>query len=458
VLLFDDTLHFSGKIVAKENVAGLFQWGKYLGQALTFHLRDPGQLDAGCREFAHQVTVVNRMKIVNRYLQLEILQPFLFALGVVVFILLLGQLFKMVNMVVSEGVGLFDVALIMLAMIPQMLTLALPIAFFFAVLAAIGRLAGDGEITAMKAAGISPFQLARPVLRFGVVVMLLTLLMSCCLGPWGMRQMRQVVFDILKGQATLALHPGRLNLAFTGMAIYLGKVNHKTGRVTEVFIEDYRRPDHPQTITASRGRLVSNRNALSLLLELEEGTIHEYNPHRESYRVTDFSRYQVNLDLTVLMGKKLHVGFRNKARSNAELRARIAAKRKAGKSAAGTLATLYERFTQPFACIAFALLGLSLVLVPVRSGAQFQGFVYGLIIILAYHLTGMVAEYLVEAAPALALPLFCLPNLIFTALGAGLLSLRQYELPLPPLPGKNLRTGLKNRWSGLRFPHPFGSE
>jgi len=383
--------------------------------------------------------IVKRVKIINRYLCCEILQPFLFALGVVVFILLLGQLFKMVNMVVSEGVGVFDVARIMLSMIPQMLILALPIAFFFAVLAGIGRLAGDGEITALKAAGIAPFQMARPVLILGLAATLLTLAMSCWLGPWGMRQMRQVVFDILRDQATLALHPGRLNLAFAGMAIYLGEVDHKTGKVAEVFIEDFRKPDHPQTITAARGRLLGNRNALSLLLELQDGTIHEYNPRRESYRVTDFSRYQVNLALTALMGKKLHVGFKNKARSNADLRQRIALKQKAGQSATGTRMDLYERFTQPFACIAFALLGLALVLVPVRSGAQFQGFVYGLVIILAYHLTGMVAEYLAEALPALLLPLVCLPNLIFIALGIGLLVLRQYELPLPSLPIRKFR-------------------
>ncbi len=374
------------------------------------------------------------MKIINRYLLREILLPFTYALGVVVFILLLGQLFKMVNMVVSEGVGVFDVGRIMVAMVPQMLTLALPISFFFAVLAAVGRLAAESEITALKAAGVSPFQLARPVLSLAAVVTLLTLLMSCWLAPWGMRQMRQAVFDILKAQATLALHSGRLNLAFSGMAIYLGGIDHKSGRVTAVFIEDYRNSDHPQTVTAVRGRLRSDREALRLLLELEDGTIHEYNPRREIYRVTDFSRYRVNLDILALMGKRLHVGFRNKARTLTELKQRIAAKRAAGKSAAGTMTVLYERFTQPFACFAFALLGLALVLVPVRSSAQYQGFVYGLSIILAYHVVGMVVEYLVEAAPNLAPLFFLLPNLLFIALGAGLLTLRQYEIGLPELP------------------------
>ena len=71
------------------------------------------------------------MTIINRYLQREIILPFGYAVGAVVFILLLGQLFKMVNLVVSDGVRGWDVLRIMLSMIPQMMTIAMPIAFFF---------------------------------------------------------------------------------------------------------------------------------------------------------------------------------------------------------------------------------------------------------------------------------------------------------------------------------------
>ena len=84
------------------------------------------------------------MSIINRYLQREILLPFFYTLIVLVFILLLGQLFKIVNMVVSEGVRIWDVSRLVLALIPKILTMALPISFFFAVLVGLGRMVGDG--------------------------------------------------------------------------------------------------------------------------------------------------------------------------------------------------------------------------------------------------------------------------------------------------------------------------
>jgi len=105
------------------------------------------------------------MSIINRYLRREILLPFFYSLLVIIFILLLGNLFKIVSMVVSEGVKLWDVIRLVTAMIPQMMTMALPLAFFFAVLAGIGRLVGDGEITALEAAGISPYQILQPILQ-----------------------------------------------------------------------------------------------------------------------------------------------------------------------------------------------------------------------------------------------------------------------------------------------------
>ena len=367
------------------------------------------------------------MSIINRYLLREILVPFFYALMVVVFILLLGQLFKIVNMVVSDGVRIWDVARMVLAMVPQMLTMALPISFFFAILSGIGRMVGDGEITALQAAGISPYNLAKPVLQLAVVCTLLTLLMSAWLAPWGIRQLRRATFDILKEKVTLALRPQTLNQTFPGMAIYLDKIDRKTGRVESIFIEDRRHSERQQTITALRGRIVSDARTSTLSLKLEDGTIHEYDQKKESYRVTDFSQYHINFEISALMGEKLHVGFKNKARSNSELIKKIALEKSRGGNPTGTIETLYGRFTRPFACIAFALLGLALVLVPVRSGARSQGFLFGLGFILSYYLVGLLADYMVTINSDMALIFLALPPLIFILLGIILLTMKQNE-------------------------------
>ena len=390
------------------------------------------------------------MSIINRYLQREILLPFFYALVVLVFILLLGQLFKIVNMVVSEGVRVWDVVRLVLALIPKILTMALPISFFFAVLVGLGRMVGDGEVVALKAAGVSPYNLFKPVLQLALACTFMTMLVSAWLAPWGMRQVRQVTFEILQEKVTLALRSQSLNLAFPGMAIYMGKINRENGRVAEVFIEDRRHGDHPQTITALEGVIVGDRSSSTLLLQLENGTIHEYDSSQESYRVTDFSQYRINFDISDLLGEEGQVKLKNRAMSNSDLLRKIALRKREGGDPFGAQSTLYERFTQPFSCLAFALLGLALALVPVRSGARFQGFVFGLIFILAYYLTGMVTEYLAEWQPSLVLFFFCLPNLIFLSLGAFLLYMKQREAELSFGSLNKIVTLVKNCCSLLR--------
>ncbi len=365
------------------------------------------------------------MSIIKRYFFREILLPFVYTLAVVIFILLLGQLFKIVNLVVSDGVRVWDVMRLVLSMIPQMMTMALPISFFLAVLVGVGRMVGDGEVIAMNAAGISPYRLSVPVLQLSVVCTLITLLTSLFLAPWGIRQLRKATFDILREKVTLTLHPERLNLDFPGMVIYLNGINQKNGEFEKIFIEDHRKKDNQQTITAQRGKLVSHLQTSSLSLQLEDGTIHEYDQKRESYRLTDFSQYNINFALSDLLGEKLHVGFKDKARSNSELIRNIAQVKSRGGDTSGTEATLYERFTQPFSCIAFGLLGLVLVLVPVRSGARFKGFIFGLIILLAYYVMGMVVRFMAENQPSLAIFFFCLPNIVFILLGGVLLKIKQ---------------------------------
>ncbi|RLB67356.1 MAG: LPS export ABC transporter permease LptF, partial [Deltaproteobacteria bacterium] len=48
------------------------------------------------------------MRIIRRYLSLEIMVPFLLTLTVLIFVLLLGNLYKMAEMVIAKGVRIVD--------------------------------------------------------------------------------------------------------------------------------------------------------------------------------------------------------------------------------------------------------------------------------------------------------------------------------------------------------------
>ena len=100
-----------------------------------------------------------RHETLSRYLISEILPPFFFGLAAFTFILLIARILKLVELVVTRGVPLFQTAKLFSLILPSFLELTVPMAFLLAILLGLGRMSSDQELLAMKAGGISPLQI-----------------------------------------------------------------------------------------------------------------------------------------------------------------------------------------------------------------------------------------------------------------------------------------------------------
>ena len=80
----------------------------------------------------------------------EAFAPFILSLIVLTGIMLLGNLVKMVNLVINKGVDLILVLKSFLYFIPYLLAYTVPIACLFAILLAFSRLSSDNEIGAIR--------------------------------------------------------------------------------------------------------------------------------------------------------------------------------------------------------------------------------------------------------------------------------------------------------------------
>lgn len=102
------------------------------------------------------------MKILKRYILAEFLSSLGFGLAVFTFILLLDQIFQIVNMVVSKGVPVANAAALFALMLPNVLSLSVPISVLFGAILSYGRLSSDNEITAARTAGIKHIDYMSP--------------------------------------------------------------------------------------------------------------------------------------------------------------------------------------------------------------------------------------------------------------------------------------------------------
>src|SRR4029453_6548139 len=112
-------------------------------------------------------------RILDRYVIKELGPPFVIGVGVFTFFLVIDRIFQLTALVITKNVPFALVIPLLAYMLPAFLALPLPMALLVAVLLVGGRLAGDLEVAALKASGVSPLRRFRPFLAVGLGVSLL---------------------------------------------------------------------------------------------------------------------------------------------------------------------------------------------------------------------------------------------------------------------------------------------
>ena len=354
----------------------------------------------------------------DRYVFGEILVPFALGVAAFTFILLIARIVKLVELVINRGVPALQTLQLFSYSLPFFLELTVPPAMLLAILVALGRLSADSEIIALRAAGVSLVQIARPVAVFAIITWALTSLLSLYVRPWGHAALRGVLYEIAKTRAAAGLRPEVFNDDFERLVIYVDTINPERDVLERVVIADDRSRLERSTLFAREGRLVPNEGKQTLVLRLRDGSIHTLNREDGSYHKTDFVEYDVRLDLAALSATK---GQRASPEEMtiAELLTTIDHRRAAGKSTALEQLELHRKFSIPFACIVFALLAIPLGIQPARA-VRSRGFAVSLAITFCYYVFLTGGETLATRRilpPALAL---WLPNLALGGLGAYL--------------------------------------
>jgi len=109
--------------------------------------------------------------------------------------------------------------------------LAIPMACLVSSLMAFGRLSADSEITAVKAAGISPLTLIRPVLVVGSLIMVLLILFNNWVLPEANHRAASLLRSISRKKPQAFIKSGQLIKDFPGVQIWVDKIDENTGQL-----------------------------------------------------------------------------------------------------------------------------------------------------------------------------------------------------------------------------------
>jgi len=227
------------------------------------------------------------VKILDRYIIRESLLYFALSLFVFTGILITARMLKFTSLIVNKGVDISQIAMVFLAITPTFLEIAIPMAALLGVMMAFARMSGDSEIVVIRSSGVSLTQLIKPVLVFGAAVSLLSFYVSLDLRPWGYRTLASTLFEIARTKSTAGLNEGVFN-KLGHLTLYAEKIEHISGDLEKVLIDDKRDDTRRQVILAQAGKITSNKTRQTITIFLSNGVIHEVTKGGK-YVVTEFN-------------------------------------------------------------------------------------------------------------------------------------------------------------------------
>jgi lipopolysaccharide export system permease protein len=356
-------------------------------------------------------------RIINRYILKEIAVPFGMILFVLTFILLMGKILQLMDLMINKGVQFIDIAQLMLFLIPSLLMFTIPISLLIAILVGMGRLSGDNEITILKMSGVSLYQLSYPLAVAALLAFLLTGLTTIYLVPFGNVATKNLLFEMARQKASIGMKERVFIDDFQGILLYAEKISPNGDYLEGVLVSDNRMGNEPSTIFARKAYPISDPTSLTMTLRMENGSTHTLSSGMKNYRKMDFRFYDIRLDLaSSLTQDKADGGKSSTDMTVAELTAgmkKLGVKDEAYRELA---IELNKKITIPLSCLVFALIGLPLGIRAHRS-VRSRGFVIGFALVLVYYLLRLVGEALVETNRLSPMIGAWTPNVVFATAG-----------------------------------------
>ncbi len=288
------------------------------------------------------------------YVLRQILAPFLLFALLLTLVVWMTQSLRLLDLVINRGQSAVIFAYLTMLMLPSLLVVIIPIAFFGATLFALNKLNSDSELVVMWAAGISRVQMAAPVLFAAAVAMAMTYLCSLYLMPLGQRVMKDKVFDIRADIGAAILREGTFTTPSEGLTVFIRELS-PDGEIKGILVHDNREAERPVTYLAETGVLAQTQEGARLIML--NGNIERSEQSGARLSLLKFDRYVFDLDQYAspqrstdretserYLGELLDPQFTG---PNQEVRRGV------------YLAEAHNRLSGPLYCLAFALIALA---------------------------------------------------------------------------------------------------
>jgi len=234
--------------------------------------------------------------IIIKYILKNHLIPFIFSIFILISVFLLQFLMKFADRLVGKGLDTWVIIKLITYNLAWMVVLVVPMAVLVATLMAFGTMSQNNEVAILKSSGLSLYKMMIPPLAASVVIAILLVYFNNYIYPDANHAARLLMEDISRKKPTLSLVPGVFSQEIPNYSILVREIDQNKNELKEITIYDYTSPPKVNIVTATEGKIYLSRNQKKLIMDLVNGEIHESDNSKENvYRKLRFERHKIAL-------------------------------------------------------------------------------------------------------------------------------------------------------------------
>jgi lipopolysaccharide export system permease protein len=330
--------------------------------------------------------------LIVRYLAKSIAVPLLGSLLLAAMLLVLDKMLRLFQYVVDAG-GPVSVVWRMLAnLLPEYLSLGIPIGLMLGILLAFRKLALSSELDALRGIGIGYGRLLRVPYAYVVPLLLLNLFIVGYLEPYTHYRYEGLRFDLKSGALGAAIKVGEFNQLGKRITLRIDRSENKGTQLHGIFVESEDSKGMTIAATAEHGRFLATDDPDKIIFRLTKGRLIQDSPKFTTPRTLAFDSYDLPVSLPAIDQ------FRNRAVGEAEelylhelWRLGYGGGAATHQQRIAAEAHFNFRMVEVVMMLMLPLLALSLAVPPKRSTSGLGIFV-SILIVVAYHKVNQYAE------------------------------------------------------------------
>ncbi len=350
----------------------------------------------------------------DRYIARLIAVPLFSTLVISAMLLVLEKMLRLFDFVASEGGPVSVVWRMLVNLIPEYLSLGIPIGLMLGILFAFRRLALSSELDAFRAIGLGYGRLLRTPYIYAITLALINLAIVGFIQPYARYAYEGLRFELRSGALGASIKVGEFTSLGKRMTMRIEQSENDGRDLSGIFVMVRTKDEKSLAVTAETGTFMATDDADTIILRLKNGVLVHNAPNYKTPRILSFTAHDLPIDLPKIEAFRGR-GGKDRERTIPEL-VRI------GDNVANPLmlrnesrANFHFRLVEVAMMLLLPLLAVALAVPPKRS-ASALGVFLSIVMVVTYH---KINEY-AESMGALGRidPFFALwgPFLMFAAL------------------------------------------